>query len=70
MGRGYRTCRGRDGIQFLIVADMCRIKNKYIGVKHGNREGKTLPHPTPLPCLIEHTLVTKKNKKSKTYLFM
>jgi len=31
---------------------MSRVTGKYMGVGDGDEEGKTRPHPAPLPCLV------------------
>ena len=49
-----------DEIQFLIPLGMGRVMSKYMGVENGDGEGKTRPHPAPLPCLDSSDSVIEK----------
>jgi len=51
---------------FSSPLGMGRVTGKYIGVGDGDEEGKTCPHPAPLPCLISSMVrnsVFKDNKQ-------
>lgn len=53
MGRGYPN-PSETGMRFDFSSplDTSGVIGKYMGVGYGNREGKTHPHPTSLPCLL------------------
>jgi len=38
---------------FSFPLGMGKITGKYMRLGYGGREGKTCPHPAPLPCLRE-----------------
>jgi len=37
---------------FSFPLDMDRVTNKYMKIGYEDREYKTRPHPSPLPCLL------------------
>jgi len=74
-GWGYpNPSRMGMGFNFSFTLGMGRVMSKYMRNGYGDREGKTCPHPTPLPCLPttsqinKPTKLTNENKKDEKYL--